>query len=207
MASSGLVLIERCVHLPIALRIAARRIKAEPHTSLTALIGQLREEHQRLAALSTGDSIYCDIRAVFSWSYTVLSPQAAKLFRLLGLHPGPDINPYAGASLANLPKRETNQLLTELLRASLLEEPAPGRYSLHDLLSAYATGQLSELMEANEVLSGKLAKSPLPSPQTHAQQYASSTWCQAAMKNANSRYRRRHSTANDRLACLATPNP
>ncbi len=134
-------LINRCVHLPIALRIAAWRIKAEPRTSLMTLVGQLRQERQRLAALSTGDSIYFDIRAVFSWSYTALTPGAARLFRLLGLHPGPDINLHAAASLAGLPEHEINQLLTELLRASLLEESTPGRYSFHDLLSTYAVEQ------------------------------------------------------------------
>lgn len=134
-------LIERCVHLPIALRIAARRVKAEPHTSLIALIGQLREERQRLTALSTGDSLYFDIRAVFSWSYSALSTGAARLLRLLGLHPGPDINALAAASLAGLPEPDTRELLTELLRAYLLEEPAQGRYQFHDLLNAYASEQ------------------------------------------------------------------
>jgi tetratricopeptide (TPR) repeat protein len=134
-------LIRRCVHLPIAIRIAALRIKAEPHTSLSALVGQLQEQRQRLAALSTGDSQYFDIRAVFSWSYTALSTGAARLFRLLGLHPGPDINPLAAASLAGLPEYDTCQLLTELLRAYLLEEPTPGRYRFHDLLHSYATEQ------------------------------------------------------------------
>lgn len=134
-------LIHRCVHLPLALRIAARRIKAEPHTSLTALVGQLRQQRQRLAALSTGDSQYFDIRAVFSWSYTALSTGAARLFRLLGLHPGPDINLYAAASLAGLPEHDSRSLLDELTRAHLLEEHTTGRYQFHDLLSAYAAEQ------------------------------------------------------------------
>lgn len=137
-------LIQRCVHLPTALHIAAARIKAEPHTSLTALVGQLREQRQRLAALSTGDSQYFDIRAVFSWSYTALTTGAARLFRLLGLHPGPDISTLAAASLAGLPEHATSELLTSLTRAYLLEEPTPGRYQFHDLLRIYATEQAAK---------------------------------------------------------------
>jgi tetratricopeptide (TPR) repeat protein/transcriptional regulator with XRE-family HTH domain len=134
-------LIHRCVHLPTALHIAAARIKTEPHTSLDVLVGQLREQRQRLTALSTGDSQYFDIRAVFSWSYTALSTGAARLFRLLGVHPGPGINTLAAASLTGLPEHDTRNLLAELNRAHLLEEPTPGRYQFHDLLSAYAAEQ------------------------------------------------------------------
>lgn len=134
-------LIQRCVHLPTALHIAAARIKAELHTSLSVLVGQLREQRQRLAALSTGDSQYFDIRAVFSWSYTALSPQAARLFRLLGLHPGPDIATLAAASLTGLSEPDTHTLLTELTRAHLIKQNTPGRYQFHDLLHVYATEQ------------------------------------------------------------------
>jgi len=137
-------LIHRCVHLPIALRIAALRIKAEPHTSLSALVGQLREQRQRLAALSLGDSQFTDIRAVFSWSYTALSPQAARLFRLLGLHPGPDISTMATASLVGLSEHDTRILLAELTRAHLLEQYIPDRYQFHDLLRVYATEQATK---------------------------------------------------------------
>jgi tetratricopeptide (TPR) repeat protein len=73
------------------------------------------------------------------WSYRTLSGDAARLFRLLGLHPGPDISRAAAASLAGLQAGRTRQLLTELTRAQLLAEHAPDRYSLHDLLRAYAT--------------------------------------------------------------------
>jgi tetratricopeptide (TPR) repeat protein len=134
-------LIQRCVGLPIALSIAAARILLDPHLPLSTLVGQLREENQQLDALSTGDNQLTDIRAVLSWSYTTLSEQAARLFRLLGMHPGPDIGTLAAASLAGLSKHNTHELLTELLRASLLEEHTPGRYRLHDLLRAYAAEQ------------------------------------------------------------------
>lgn len=134
-------LIRYCIGLPTALTIAAARIQTEPHTSLTTLVGQLREERQRLTALSIRGSLLTDIRAVFSWSYTALTPQAARLFRLLGLHPGPDIGTRAAASLAALPEHDTGSLLGELTQAHLLEEHIPDRYQFHDLLRVYATEQ------------------------------------------------------------------
>ena len=67
------------------------------------------------------------------------SDDAAKLFRLLGLHPGHDIGVHAAASLAGLPSGQARQCLADLAHANLLIETAPGRYSLHDLLRAYAT--------------------------------------------------------------------
>ena len=135
-------LIQYCVGLPLALDIAAARIQIEPHTSLSTLVGQLREQHQRLDALSTGeDSQLTNIRAVFSWSYTALPPQAARLFRLLGLHPGPDISTLAAASLAGLSEYDTGHLLTKLTQAYLVKQRSPGRYQFHDLLRAYASEQ------------------------------------------------------------------
>lgn len=135
-------LIQRCVGLPIALSIAAARILLEPHLPLSVLVGQLREQRQRLDTLSIGrDSPETDIRAVFSWSYTALSSGAARLFRLLGLHPGPDIDLHATVSLTGLPEPDTHELLTELTRAHLLKQHIPGRYQFHDLLRIYATEQ------------------------------------------------------------------
>jgi tetratricopeptide (TPR) repeat protein/transcriptional regulator with XRE-family HTH domain len=138
-------LIQRCVGLPIALSIAAARVLNNPHLPLSILVDQLREERQRLDALSTGgDSQLTDIRAVFSWSYTALSPNSARLFRLLGLHPGPDISTLAAASLVGLPETNTQQLLTKLTLAHLLKEHIPGRYQFHDLLRVYATEQTTQ---------------------------------------------------------------
>jgi len=76
---------------------------------------------------------------VFSWSYRELTAPAARLFRLLGIHPGPDITVAAAASLAAVTRTEAQRLLHELTRTGLITEQTPGRYSFHDLLRAYAT--------------------------------------------------------------------
>jgi tetratricopeptide (TPR) repeat protein len=81
------------------------------------------------------------VRAVLSWSYRQLGDQAARMFRLLGAHPGPDISVPAAASLAGLPASQASRLLGELTAASLLAEHVPGRFAFHDLLRAYAAEQ------------------------------------------------------------------
>jgi len=130
-------IVERCARLPLALAIACARAAAYPELPLAKLAGELRDAAGPLDALS-GDDCGTDLRAVFSWSYQRLDPAAARLFRLLGLHPGPDVTVSAAASLAGLPLERTRPLLAQLARAHLLTEKTAGRFSAHDLLRAYA---------------------------------------------------------------------
>jgi tetratricopeptide (TPR) repeat protein len=129
-------IVESCARLPLALTIAAARAQQNGF-ALADVAEELRDAGRRLDALDAGDQHGC-IRAVFSWSHRTLSADAARLLRLLGLHPGADIGASAAASLAGRPLRQARLLLTELVRANLLTEQARGRYLLHDLLRAYA---------------------------------------------------------------------
>jgi DNA-binding SARP family transcriptional activator/tetratricopeptide (TPR) repeat protein len=126
--------------LPLALALVAARAAAHPVFPLAAIAGELRDAQGSLDAFARDT----DVRAVFSWSYRMLSPPAARLFRLLALQAGPDISPAAAASLAALPARPARALLAELTRTRLLTEYAPGRYSLHDLLRSYAAELCAE---------------------------------------------------------------
>ncbi|MET8976567.1 BTAD domain-containing putative transcriptional regulator [Streptomyces sp. NPDC004539] len=135
----------RCAGLPLALAVVAARAAARPNLPLAALADELRDGNGRLDALDGGDPA-TRVRAVLSWSYQALSPAAARLFRLLGLHPGPDISAPAATSLAGEPPARTRLLLAELTDAHLLAEPVPGRYSFHDLLRAYA-GELARAVD------------------------------------------------------------
>ncbi|MEV7868769.1 tetratricopeptide repeat protein [Streptomyces sp. NPDC088124] len=131
-----------CAQLPLALRIAAERAASHPHMRLDDLIADLRDESALWDALSTGDDEEAEaVRTVFAWSYRALPDQAARLFRLLGLHPGPEFGLDAAAALAALTAGRTRQLLDSLVGAHLLEQTAPDRYQFHDLLRAYATDQ------------------------------------------------------------------
>ncbi|WP_410656964.1 BTAD domain-containing putative transcriptional regulator [Amycolatopsis sp. lyj-112] len=133
-------IIEGCARLPLALAIAAAQATSRPGFRLATLVAQLRDATSALDTLRGGDPA-TDVRAVFSWSYHALSTPAARMFRLLGLHPCADIGTAAAASLAGIPLRQARTLLAELTGANLLTEHSPGRFGLHDLLRAYATEQ------------------------------------------------------------------
>lgn len=103
--------------------------------------------------LTTGDTAATDVRAVLSWSYEALTDAAARLFRLLGLHPGPDVSIAAAASLAALPIDQVRSLLNELAATHLVTQHATGRYTMHDLLRAYAA-DLAEGVDTEPVRRG-----------------------------------------------------
>ncbi len=131
-------LIDHCARLPLALVAVAARATTHPSFALRALTQELADERTRLDALDTGEAA-TSVRAVFSWSYQHLSPPAARMFRLLGLHPGPDIALPAATQLTDIPPHQAREALSELTRTHLLTQHAPGRFAFHDLLRAYAT--------------------------------------------------------------------
>jgi DNA-binding SARP family transcriptional activator len=132
----------RCGLLPLALRVAADRAASRPRVALADLAGQLADAQARLDILNVGEEDVTAVRAVFSWSYKALAPGAARMFRLLGLHTGPDISVPAAAALAAVDDAEALRLLELLAAAHLIEEAQPARYRLHDLLRAYAAEQV-----------------------------------------------------------------
>ncbi|HET8662066.1 MAG TPA: tetratricopeptide repeat protein [Micromonosporaceae bacterium] len=141
-------IVTRCARLPLALALVAARAAVRPQVGLHVLAEELRDTQHCWETL-TGDDPTMDVQAVFSWSYQALTPAAARLFRLLGLHPGPDLAAPAAASLAGVPVPQARSLLADLTRASLLTEHTPGRYTLHDLLRAYAT-DLTRITESDQ---------------------------------------------------------
>jgi DNA-binding SARP family transcriptional activator len=138
-------IIDSCAGLPLALSIVSARAAANPRWPLAELAAELRETRGGLSALHGGDQS-TDLRAVFSWSYHALTAPAARLFRLLGLHAGPDIGAPAAASFAGVPLTSARALLTELVGAHLLSDRTRGRFTFHDLLRAYAR----ELADAHD---------------------------------------------------------
>jgi DNA-binding SARP family transcriptional activator/tetratricopeptide (TPR) repeat protein len=133
---SAAEIVTGCARLPLAVSLAAARAR-ETTFPLAALASEFGDESRRLDALDAGDP-RSRLRAIFSWSLAALSAEAARLFRLLGVHPGPEVSAAAAASLAQRPLTEARRHLQELVRANLLIERAPDRHALHDLLRAYA---------------------------------------------------------------------
>ncbi|MFF7193000.1 ATP-binding protein [Streptomyces sp. NPDC008079] len=128
-----------CARLPLALRIAGERATRRPLTHLGELIRELRDESGRWEVLSADDDQESEaVRSVFMWSYRALPSDAARLFRLLGLAPGPDVSDAAAAALAGIDVRTARRLLDVLAAAHMAEQTASDRFRLHDLLRAYA---------------------------------------------------------------------
>jgi tetratricopeptide (TPR) repeat protein/DNA-binding SARP family transcriptional activator/DNA-binding XRE family transcriptional regulator len=138
--AAAAALAERCARLPLALRVAAERVTAHPATSLARLVDQLADQHRRLDLLAAGGDPRTAVRAVFSWSYQHLGPDAGRAFRLVGLHPAADLDAHAAAALVGSTVETAADLLDTLARAHLLRPAGVGRYGMHDLLRAYATG-------------------------------------------------------------------
>jgi DNA-binding SARP family transcriptional activator len=131
-------IVDRCARLPLALRIAAERAVHWPQPDLAMLAGELAAEQQRLDALSIGEEGDANVRSVFSWSYRRLAPDAARMFRLLGLHPGTDIGIPAAAALVGSTSGDAARQLAVLVDVHMLSETVARRYRFHDLLRTYA---------------------------------------------------------------------
>ncbi|HEV2779467.1 MAG TPA: tetratricopeptide repeat protein [Actinophytocola sp.] len=132
-------LVSLCDGLPLGIRIAAEHVAGRPDVPLHDLVVQLRRQRRILLdAGSQGDDDTVTLRAVFSCSYDALVPEARRLFRLLGLHPGIEFSAPAASALADLPLARTEQLLDILLGANLVEQRAADRYRLHDLIHLFA---------------------------------------------------------------------
>ncbi|WP_426513175.1 hypothetical protein ACPPVO_22660 [Dactylosporangium sp. McL0621] len=137
--SAAAVLADQCVRLPLALRIAAELAVSHSATPLADLVAELADRQQRLDLLDAGGDPRAAVAAVFSWSFQHLPPAAARAFPLLGLHPGPDLDVYAAAALADTTLAQARRILGVLARANLVRTTNAGRYGMHDLLRAYAT--------------------------------------------------------------------
>ncbi|GAB7039249.1 MULTISPECIES: ATP-binding protein [Catenuloplanes] len=133
-------LIHRCARLPLALAVVAARGTLRPDATLDRLARELRAAQGTLEGF-TGDDPAADPRVAFAGSYRLLSPPAARLFRWIGAHPGPDLSVAAAAGLTGTAADAVRPALAELLRAHLVQEHQPGRYVVHDLLRAYALEQ------------------------------------------------------------------
>ncbi|MEW9529049.1 tetratricopeptide repeat protein [Microbispora sp. NPDC049125] len=136
-------LARHCAYHPLALRVAAERANAHDRP-LADTAAELADRRARLDVLAPDEDETTAVRAVFGWSYDTLSPDARRLFRLIGLHDGPDIDARAAAALAGTGQREAARLLGQLTGAHLVQQTAPGRYRLHDLLRLYARERATE---------------------------------------------------------------
>ncbi|MET8538142.1 tetratricopeptide repeat protein [Streptomyces sp. NPDC005065] len=141
------LIVDLAGHLPLAISLLARVYAKHPSWTLQALIEQTR--HRLLAVRAENTTI----AAAFDLSYATLSPPQQRLFTLLGLHPGTEIDSYAAAALAGIPLDEAADLLDDLYSARLLTEPSaeqPGRYGMHDLVRSYIRSRAATLSSSEQ---------------------------------------------------------
>ena len=129
-----------CSHLPLALRVAAANLTSHPWPSIGDYVAALRDG-DRLTALDVDGDEQTGVRRAFDLSYRTLDPDTQRIFRLLGLVPGPDVIVEAVAALAATDTSDARRHLDRLVTAHLVNQPTLGRYACHDLLRHYAAGR------------------------------------------------------------------
>jgi DNA-binding SARP family transcriptional activator len=136
-------IVAACDRLPLALTLIGAWVAANPDLPLAVLSERLERATNVFKVLAHID-LASDPRSVFACSYQALSTAAAQAFRLFGLHPGPDLTVAAMASLMGAPRADAETALAELASVNLVDQFASGRYTMHDLLRAYAKERYAE---------------------------------------------------------------
>lgn len=131
-----------CGHLPLALRIAAARLTAEPQRGVPELVAELRDENRRLGELDTEDP-YTSVRGAFDVSYRSLSAELSAAFRAVAVPPGQSVTPELVAAVTEKTVSVARQRLRQLAAAHLLTEPGADRFVPHDLVRLYARERLA----------------------------------------------------------------
>ncbi len=139
-------IVDCCGYLPLAITLAGAQLRSHPSWSANYLADLLAVEHERLAHLDVGDR---SVRAAFDMSFRYRPTEQQRLFRLLGAHPGPEIDAYATAALTDSSLQDARRGLAGLHADHLIEETTPGRYRLHDLLRVYARTLATDLAVAD----------------------------------------------------------
>ncbi|SFR05857.1 Tetratricopeptide repeat-containing protein [Lentzea waywayandensis] len=131
--------VDRCGRLPLAVRIAAARFHGSPMWTLEEFDERLVGEASRLSALNDGER---SVAAAFSLSCQALTAAQLRLFALLALHPGRDVEVRSAAALADLGLVETQRLLDDLGDVHLVSPLGTNHVTVHDLVRAFAGDRL-----------------------------------------------------------------
>jgi tetratricopeptide (TPR) repeat protein/transcriptional regulator with XRE-family HTH domain len=124
-----------CGYLPLAIGMLARQLHHHPAWTAEGLAADLAAARDRLELMQTEN---LSVAAAFGLSYRDLTGGQRRLFRRLGLNPGPDIDAYAAAALVGTSLAMAHRHLNALYDQHLITEPARGRYGLHDLIREHA---------------------------------------------------------------------
>jgi hypothetical protein len=128
-------IIRLCGYLPLAIGMVARQLRHHPAWTAAGRAAELAAAAGRVELMATEN---LPVAAAFDLSYADLTADRRRLFRRLGLHPGPEADGYAAAALDRTDLAAARRGLEALYDQYLLTEPAPGRYRMHDLIREHA---------------------------------------------------------------------
>jgi DNA-binding SARP family transcriptional activator len=221
-------LAELCGHLPLALRIAGAHLAGHPAQPVESYARDLAQGN-RIGKLAIPEDPRAAVRAAFDLSYRALAPRLRRLFRTLGLVPGPDFTSAAAAAMAGCPVDEAEQDLDRLDTAHLVRRSGSGRYLFHDLLRLYAAERaedeerpadretaLTGLFDfylhhadvARRILYPHRIRVPLPDPPQgmviaeFGDSSAALRWLEAELPNLTAAIHQAADTGRNREACL-----
>lgn len=204
--------------LPLAIAILGAKMRNRRTLTVEYLVTGMRDAVNRLATLRVRN---VEVAAAFELSYRSLPPARREFFALLGLHPGPDLDAYAGAALTGGAPRDSTRQLEALYDDNLLDEYVLGRYQLHNLIAEYLRGLnedrdpagrrtalnrlLDYFQDAATGADGLLRRTPEPTPPASA---ATGSAAVPAMSSAapvepSVRYRADLPPLTDRTAAMA----
>lgn len=141
--------VELCGRLPLAVSLLAGRLRGRPRWNIRELADELSSTHDRLDELRAED---IEVAAAFDLSFRELSVERQRFFRCLGLHPGPELDAYAGAALADISVGAAAAHLDSLYDDHLVDEPAFDRYRMHDLVREYVRNLSTDIPAAERKL-------------------------------------------------------
>lgn len=125
------IAVELCGYLPLAIRIAAARLRDRAGWTAADLVNRLRDHAQRAKFLQVEDR---NVMAALKVSYRYLPSPRQRMFRLLSLNPAASFDAYVAAALTGLPLDEAEDHLDALFNDNLLRQNSRGRFQFHDLI-------------------------------------------------------------------------
>jgi tetratricopeptide (TPR) repeat protein/transcriptional regulator with XRE-family HTH domain len=125
----------RCGYLPLAIGLIASQLRHHPAQTAESVAASLAAATDRMELMRAEN---LSVAAAFDLSYQDLNTGLQRLFRRLGLIPGPTFDVYAAAALDGTSPGQARRQLDDLYDQHLVAELGPGRYQLHDLLREHA---------------------------------------------------------------------